>query len=276
MEIETYQGGALNTSHTLMQGDCLELMKYIPDESVDLVLTDPPYGVSGKGKSFNEEWDKFNSNEYADFSRKWIEQVYRVLKNNGSLVFSISYHYSHILRLLIEGGTITLKGKEIRFPKYFNLMHQLIWKKTNAPPFAKKYFNYTHEIILWYCKGDQPCFDGEYAKKFLQEFEIANGLQDVLTLSSYSKDRIHPAQKPYKLFSLMMNSMTKLGDTVLDPFAGSGTTGEVAMNSGRNCILIEKEARYYKDLKKRLVGQESLYPYKKIFTSPNSIKFRKI
>lgn len=213
---------------TLYEGDCLDVMKQLPNESIDVVITDPPYNASNSKIScidkhyttIDEDWDKgFNV-------RPFMEESIRILKPNGSILVFCSHH------LLGEYLTnIPIKLQQI-----------IHWIKTNPFPAIAKVYTPNVEYICWYVKGSPYVFNKKYANQNIITTNVCQG-----------KERtIHPSQKPLKLIEKLVLIHTNAGDTILDPFAGSGTTGVAAEKCGRNSILIEKESKYCEIIRKRL------------------------
>lgn len=217
----------------VLQGDCLEVMKDIPDKSIDLVCTDPPYrvisggnkhkdGVVWKGSILEKNDGKiFNHNDIK--FEEWIPEVYRVLKD-GSHFYTMTntLNLEKMLRVCRESG--------------FDLHNVLIWKKNNQV--LNRWYMKSVEYILFLYK--KP------AKKInivgtSQVFEFPN-----------PRNKKHPTEKPVELMEIMIKNSTQEGDTVFDPFAGSGTTGVACKNLNRNFILIEKEQEYIDIINKRL------------------------
>lgn len=209
-------------------GDCLEVMQGIPDKSVDLVLTDPPYNASNSKIScidkhyttVDEEWDK-------DFQiEPFIAEVKRILKPNGSLLVFCSYH------LLGEYLTKTpLKLQQI-----------IHWTKTNPFPAIAKIYTPNIEYCLWFVKGSPYTFNKEYSGQNIITTNICAG---------YERTE-HPTQKPLLLFEKLITVHSNKGDIILDPFLGSGTTAIAALNTGRFFVGIEKEPKYVEIARKRL------------------------
>lgn len=200
----------------LMQGDCLELMKNIPDKSVDLVLTDPPYGKkadkgthgfgSAKNRRYGGGWDNKRQ------GKEYFNEIMRVSKN-----------------AIIFGGN------------YFCDM---------LPPS-------TH-WIFWDKKGDiqfhNPFADGELIyTTFRKPVKRIVFIQQGFINDSKDK-RYHPTQKPSELVQILLEKYTLDGDTILDPFMGSGSTGVACVNTGRNFIGIELNENYYNIAKQRIEG----------------------
>ena len=189
-----------NQTNQILQGDCLELMKGMPDKSVDLILTDPPYGIKISSNPFRQkfpkkEWDNFTP------SKEYFDEMFRVAKN--VVCFGGNYFSNHLPQS---------KG-------FF------IWDKGQPEKFSSAMVEYI------YSSKDKP------AKMFRQK------------VTTYEK--FHPTTKPVNLIEWILGYFPE-ANIVLDPFAGSGTTGVAAMNTNRNFILMEQEPEYVEIIKKRL------------------------
>ena len=237
----------------VIQGDCLEVMKGIPDKSVDMVLTSPPYDNlrDYKGYSFNFEGI--------------AKELYRIIKDGGVVVWVV--------------GDATIKGSEtgtsFRQALYFkeigfNLHDTMIYAKQNPVPYHHNRYNPQFEFMFVFSKGKPKIFNPiqENTKGFKTgkyrypdgSLKIANTpiIKETKMLNNIwyyvvgGKGNNHPASFPEKLAEDHILSWSNEGDTVLDPFAGSGTVGKVAQQLNRNCILIEKEKEYVDIINKRL------------------------
>lgn len=245
----------------IWHGDCIDVMKGFPDHSVDIIFADPPYNLQlskvlkrpddSKVEGVNDQWDRFaNFSEYDTFTRNWIEQSQRVLKKDGTIWVIGSYH--NIYRV---GSILQDHG--------FWILNDIIWHKTNPMPnFRGTRFTNAHETMLWCTKEKSASYKFNYeAMKNLNE-----GLQmrsDWFLPICRGKERVtidgqkaHSTQKPEALLYRVLLASTVPGDTVLDPFFGSGTTGVVAKRLGRNYIGIEREENYIKIAKERIKATE--------------------
>ena len=221
----------------LWKGDCLELMKNIDNESIDLVITDPPYKLNKTTGSMTSsaKVDKWQGNLRAgdktanitnviQFS-EWLSEVYRVLKEN-----------SHCYVWVNDKNLVDLCNEAEKVG--FRLHNILVWKKNNCTP--NRWYMKNCEFIVFLHKGKSfPIKNLGDAQLF--ECDNING-----------KDKLHPTQKPITcLERLILNSSNEL-DTVLDPFMGSGSTGIACINTNRNFIGIELDNTYFEIAKKRI------------------------
>lgn len=240
----------------LINGDCFQVLKTIEDESIDLVLTDPPYFLSnggttcksGKTDSVNKgDWDSIeNFSDQVEHTKIWISQVKRILKSDGAIVVSGTMH-----NIFIVGYVLQEIG--------FHILNNITWEKTNPPPnLGCRCFTHSTETIIWAAKSKKSKHRYNY-----QEMKLENDgkqLKDVWRSSTISKHEkangSHPTQKPLWLMERLINATTLKGDLVLDPFMGSGTTGVACLNLGRNFIGIEKDINYFNVAKLRTNEKE--------------------
>jgi len=242
------------------QGDCLEVMKDIPDKSIDMILCDLPYGTTAC------KWDTI-----IPFEPLW-EQYKRIIKDNGAIVLTASQPF-----------TSALVMSNVDWFRY-----ELIWEKerpTNIM-FMKKQIGKVHENILVFYKH-QPTYNplmtkrdnptiavygkdtkGGYSKTHKnQRLRYSEGYnrfvkypRSVIKINRDTlKGSMHPTQKPVALFEYLIKTYTHEGDLVLDNCAGSGTTGVACKNTNRNCILIEQDEKYCDIIKER-VGCDIIIP----------------
>jgi len=245
--------------------------KEIGKESIDLVYADPPYNLSGKKLAFtnnktggpfykmNETWDTFKYRDYLDFTEKWIDKVYGVLKPKGSLYVSCTFH---------NIGEVVFIAKKLGF----KLNNIITWYKINAmPSITKRTFTHSSEYVCWFVKGAGWKFNYEKIKKFNPRKTLEGEpkqMRDFLDFIELpivqGKERIkgtngralHPTQKPEKLLELIILASSDEGDLVFDPFFGTGTTGVVASRLKRNWIGIEINKIYFEIAYKRIFGSK--------------------
>lgn len=262
-------GKNMKTGH-IYNGDCIKVMReHIKDENIDLIYADPPYNLSGKSLNLinnktggpfykmNEDWDTWDYNEYVEFTENWLKEAWRVLKSNGSLYVSCTYH---------NIGEIIFLAKKIGF----RLNNIITWYKTNAMPnITKRTFTHSTEYVCWFVKGNKWKFNYEELKKinpnkrkdgkpkqmrdFLNfiEMPIVQGKERI---KGENGRAIHPTQKPEKLLEIIIIASSNEGDIVLDPFFGTGTTGVVAERLNRKWIGIEINEKFIKVAKNRIYG----------------------
>jgi len=245
----------------ILQGDCLEELKKLPDRSVDLVFADPPYNLqlggdllrpdNSKVDAVDDDWDRFESFETYDvFTRAWLKECRRVLKDDGALWVIGSYH--NIFRV---GVALQDLG--------FWILNDVIWRKSNPMPnFKGTRFTNAHETLIWAAKskgGKRYTFNYDAMKMANDELQMRSDWSlPLCTGEERLKDdagvKAHPTQKPEALLHRIILSSTKPGDVILDPFFGTGTTGAVARRLGRRWIGIEREPRYVALARERIAA----------------------
>ena len=211
----------------LIKGDCLEKFKQIEDESIDLILIDPPYkcisGGNKKGLSYRHKGSITQKNdgkifEYNDIkSESYIPELYRILKNNSDC-----YIMTNLLNLF-DFKNICDKSK-------FKLHNLLVWEKQNCPP--NRWYMKNCEYILYLYKGKAKPIN-DMGSKTVHKFINPQG------------DKLHPTQKPTDLLSMYITNSSNKNDVVLDCFMGSCSTGIACLETGRNFIGIEKDDKYF-------------------------------
>ncbi len=243
---------------TIICGDSLDVLATLPDRSVDLVFADPPYNLQLGGELFrpeggrvdavDDEWDKFDSlTAYDNFTRDWLEQARRILKDDGTIWVIGSYHNIYRVGSLLQDAD-------------FWILNDIVWRKSNPMPnFRGTRFTNAHETLIWCAKDERSRYTFNYrAMKALNDdlqmrsdwlLPICAGVERV---KGQDGAKAHPTQKPEALLYRILLACTKPGDVVLDPFFGTGTTGAVAKRLGRDFIGIEREASYRKAAEARL------------------------
>jgi len=228
----------------LILGDCLVELKKLETESVDLIFADPPYNLSGNnhltvksGKPVTldkGDWDKID--DIHEFNLKWIKECIRVLKPHGTIWISGTLHnYPSVGMVLKQLGLW--------------IINDVVWYKPNATPlFSKNRFVPSTEIIWVASKSKKYYFNYELAKQINEGKQMRN----LWTIAARRHITPHPAEKPEKLLERIILIGSKAGDTVLDPFMGSGTTGVVAKRYDRNFIGIEINEEYFGWAKERI------------------------
>jgi len=245
-----------NFVNKIIQGDCLKVMKDIPDNSVDLILTDPPYAISNevvitrgrnkmkfKGTDLKlgfGDWDKFDSlDDYLQFTFKWLDECVRILKP-GKLI--ISY---------FDRDKINFISDYLQKKHNFKLKGYFAHLKSNLVPQARKvkWMNGWEEVGLWQKPEGELTFNYQLGQqKDYMQVPICGG-----------KERTkHPTQKPLKILELFIKYWSNKNDVILDPFLGAGTTGVAAKKLGRNFIGIELNPDYIEIAKKDLLIQKNL------------------
>ena len=242
---------------SIIKGDCIAAMRALPAKSVNLIFADPPYNLQLGGDlnrpdgshvdAVTDDWDKFDSlGAYDRFTREWLFEARRVLKDNGAIWVIGSYH------------NIFKVGSAIQDLGYW-ILNDIVWRKSNPMPnFKGTRFTNAHETLIWASTGEKARYTFNYrSMKTLNdelqmrsdwEFPICGGPERL------KKDgvKVHPTQKPEALIYRILLACTKPGDIVLDPFFGTGTTGAVAKRLGRRWIGIEREDDYIAAAQERI------------------------
>ena len=234
-------------------GNCIEIMKTLPDKSVDLIFADPPFNI---GIKYDVHNDNMPYGEYYNWSEKWIKETYRLLKNNGTIYIAIGDEFSAEINIILK-----------RTGFYFR--NWIIWYYTFGQNQRKK-FNRAHTHILYFTKNKERFTFNDRdirvpsARQLIYKDKRANPLgkipDDVWQISRVCgtfKERIgeHPCQMPEDLLELIIKTSSNNGDLVLDPFGGTGTTAAVTKKLKRNFITMEISKEYYDVILKRLDGK---------------------
>jgi modification methylase len=253
-----------STSGKILVGDCISELKKLATASVDLVFADPPYNLQLAGDllrpnntkvdGVDDAWDKFDDfAAYDSFCRTWLAECRRVLKPDGALWVIGSYH--NIFRI---GAAIQDLG--------FWIQNDVIWRKVNPMPnFRGKRFTNAHETMIWAGRDrkSRVTFNYESLKASNDDLQMrSDWLFPICSGPERLKDdggrKAHPTQKPEALLHRILIGSTKPGDTVLDPFFGTGTTGAVAKRLGRKFIGIERDVNYAKAADERIAKVQPL------------------
>lgn len=231
----------------LLHGDCLELMKEIPDKSIDFVLTDPPYGTTAC------KWDVV-----IPFEPMWKE-LNRIITDRGVIALFGQEPFSSLLRTsnleafkydwiwdkVKPGAFATAKYAPLKQHEIISIFYKIPGKYSpimeNREKIKKsKIYSNSDSASIKYNDGKQRIYDKKFPKSILVE---SNASQ---------KGKIHPTQKPVALLEYLIKTYTLEGETVLDFTMGSGSTGVAAKNLNRNFIGIEKDDKYFEIAKKRI------------------------
>ena len=243
----------------IIRDDCIAAMRALPAKSIDMIFADPPYNLQLGGDlsrpdgshvdAVTDDWDKFDSlSAYDRFTRAWLAEARRILKDDGTIWVIGSYH-----NIFKVGSAVQDLG--------FWILNDIIWRKANPMPnFKGTRFTNAHETLIWASTGEKARYTFNYrSMKTLNdelqmrsdwEFPICGGPERL------KKDgvKVHPTQKPEALLYRILLACTKPGDVVLDPFFGTGTTGAVAKRLGRRWIGIEREEGYCAAAEERIAA----------------------
>jgi modification methylase len=255
----------------LVQGDCLEVLSFVASNSVDLIFADPPYNLQLKTNDLrrpnntavdgvDDHWDQFGSfADYDRFTGRWLAECRRILSPTGSLWVIGSYH--NIFRV----------GKLLQDAGYW-ILNSVAWVKANPMPhFRGVRFTNAHETLIW-AKKSEGARNVTFNYRALKELNGGKQMRSDWYLPGVSDEelaevwrlpicggaerlrdaqgnKLHSTQKPEALLERVLLATSRPGDLVLDPFAGSGTTGAVAQRLGRRWMMVEREPAYC-----RLIG----------------------
>lgn len=241
-----------NESNTLFCGDSIKILKKLQEKSIDMVFADPPYFLSndgitcsnGKMVSVNKgEWDKSRGfNEDVKFHKKWIKECDRVLKDDGSIWISGTYHCIHqIIYILLSMG--------------YYIINEVTWFKPNAAPnLGCRCLTASHETLIWAKKSKKArhTFNYDIAKEINGGKQMRSVWEISTTPKSEKINGNHPTQKPLKLMERIIRISTNPGDIILDPFCGSSSTGVAANKFGRKYIGVDISEEFLEISKKRI------------------------
>ena len=247
----------------LFLGDTFDILPSLNDNLVNLVFIDPPYFMQTEGNlirsegtifdGIDEKWDKFDSfKEYDEFTTNYLKEIKRIMKKDASLWIIGSFQNIYrIGKILQDLG--------------FWIINDIVWKKSNPTPnFKGTRFTNSHETLLWVVKDKNAKYTFNYkTMKYLNGGKQMGSVWEIPICAGKERIKIdgkkaHPTQKPEKLLENIILATSKIGDIVLDPFMGVGTTPAVAKRLGRNYIGIEKEEKYFNLAKKRVNEEKVL------------------
>jgi site-specific DNA-methyltransferase (adenine-specific) len=251
----------------LLYGDSLEILKKVPENSIDMIFADPPYFLSnggitchaGKMVSVNKgKWDKSKgAEENHKFNLNWLGQCKRILKKDGTIWVSGT---SHIIYSV--GYAMQELG--------YKILNDIVWYKRNAPPnLSCRYFTHSTEIILWAAKSEKSKHYFDYS--LMRELNNNKQMRSIWDIDDLDPENVweisspaanekkfgkHPTQKPEKLLERIILASTKENDITLDPFNGGGTTGIVAYKLKRKYIGIDNNKEFLDLTIKRFEAQK--------------------
>lgn len=249
----------MQNTYQLYNDDCFKVLSELPEESFDMIFADPPYMLStgtscqnGKLTKINKgKWDKSNGIERDfEFHKQWLTLCKRLLKPNGTIWVSGTYH-----SILSCGFAMLLLD--------YHILNDIAWFKPNASPnLSCKYFTASHEELLWARKNKKAKHyfnydamkNGDFPKDCLKKPNLQmRSVWSIFTTPPAEKTfGKHPTQKPLALLERIITASTHEGDTILDPFMGSGTTGVAALKLGRNFVGIDTNKEYVELSRQRI------------------------
>lgn len=234
-------------------GDCIAYMKSLPNNSVDLVITDPPFNI---GKKYDSYSDNLKFEEYLKWCYSWLDEAIRILKPEGSLYLFNYPENNAYLKVYLD--------KKLKFRRW------LTWHYNTNTGHSKTNYTRTQHSILFYTKGEKYIFNKEEVvqpyknptdkriKKLLSNGKTGTGPYDVFILNivkNVSKQKTeHIAQLPVELVEIFVKASSNTGQLVFDPFLGSGTTAIAAKQNNRHYLGCEKSEKYYNIINNRLLG----------------------
>lgn len=245
---------------TLYNGDCLNLLKQIPDETVDMVVTSPPYCM---GKAYEDPHDDIET--FKKQHKDIFKDIYRILKPGGSICWQVGYHVSNKCVIPLDYIVYEIfTSLSAKFDHPFILRNRIIWTFGHGLNSTNR-FSGRHETILWFSKGDQKYFNLDSVripqkypgkksykgpnKGQLSGNPLGKNPSDVWDIPNVKAQHIektdHPCQFPVAIPQRLIKALTPNDGLVLDPFMGSGTTGVAAILEGRRFIGSEIQKDYY-------------------------------
>ena len=266
-------------TNTLYQGDNLSILQSLPDASVDLIATDPPFFTQKDWGAFSDKWTG-GLNQYLKFMEQRAVDMHRVLAETGSLYLHCDPTASHYLKVMLDG--VFGMG---------NFRNEIVWKRQSGRTnHTRKLYSKEHDIILFYTKTDNHYFNTQYeplteetikaynrTDENGRKYYIDNGnrqrkaksrrfyldqskgialdtlwVKDIQLASSCNERLGYPTQKPVALYERIIKASSNQNDIVLDPFAGSGTTLDAAQSLGRKWIGIDVGDEAIQTIEQRL------------------------
>lgn len=237
----------------LINADSLLFLRKMKSNSIDMIFSDPPYFLSNGGFSNSGgkkvpvdkgDWDKIESlQKKHDFNTSWIKEAKRILKPNGTIWITGSFHNIYSVGMALE-------------EQKFKILNHISWQKINpAPNLSCRMFTHATENIIWAKKNSQSIHYFNYAliKEMNDDKQMTDAWIGPKTPRSEKKFGKHPTQKPEYLLEIIIKASTRKHDFILDPFVGSGTTGVLAKRLDRKFIGIDNNLDYLKIAKKRLL-----------------------
>ena len=245
---------------TLYNGDCLKLLKMLPDESVDLVVTSPPYCI---GKAYEDPHDDIET--FKEQHVKIFDELYRVVKKGGSICWQVGYHISDKCVVPLDCiiyNIFTSMSEKLENP--FILRNRIIWTFGHGLNSLNR-FSGRHETIMWFTKGKETIFnldDVRVPQKYpgkrsykgpnkgqLSGNPLGKNPSDVWDIPNVKAKHVektdHPCQFPVAIPQRLIKALTIPNGLVLDPFSGSGSTGVAAIIEGRRFVGAEIQKEYY-------------------------------
>lgn len=250
----------MTEDYTIYNDDTFSVMSKMPDESFDMIFADPPYMISNVGTSCQNgklvkinkgKWDACQGAEANfEFHKRWLKECQRLLKKDGTMWVSGTYHSIHPCGYAMQQLGI-------------HILNEIVWFKPNASPnLSCKYFTASHESLIWARKNYKAKHyfnyaamkDGNFPKDTLKKEGKQMRTVWVIPATPQEEKKFgrHPTQKPLALLERIIQASTKPDAVVFDPFMGSGTTGVAALKLGRKFVGVDNEKAYCELAKKRI------------------------
>ncbi len=247
-DIDIKNHGVKKTVHAIFIQDAVEILKQIPDSSIQLVLIDPPYNLN------MDYWDTFDN--YLEWAKTWLDEIYRILSDSGNCVIFGGFQFQDLKKGdLLEILHYTRHSTKLRF------VNLIIWYYKNGMS-AHRFFANRHEEVIWLTKTKKYYFNLDAVRvpyspkqkkaalkdKRLISANVEKGknptnVWEIGRLNGNSKERVgHPTQKPVEIIRRFVRGLSYPGSIVFDFFAGSGTTGRACIEEGRNSILVDTDS----------------------------------
>ena len=258
----------METKHAVIISDVLDCLKRIPNDSIQLIIADPPYNID------IAEWDSYDN--YIEWASRWIEESYRVLSRTGNLILFGGFQFENAGR-----GDLFELVHYIRSQTQLKLVNVIIWYYKNGIS-ARRFFSNRHEEIMWFAKTKKYTFnlddirikyddatlelykrDKRLNPENLKKGKNPTNVWEISRLNSNSLERVgHPTQKPYAIIERLVKGLSSEGDMVMDIFAGSAISTRVCIETGRNSISCDKDLKtleYANEQLKRCKNKDYLY-----------------
>lgn len=235
------------TYHAIYIKDAIRFLRNLPDNSVQLVLVDPPYNLD------LEYWDRFP--DYLDWAKQWIDEIYRIMSDNGNCVIFGGFQFQDL-----KQGDLLEILHYVRHSTKLRLINLIIWHYKNGMS-AHRYFANRHEEAIWLSKTKKYYFDLDSVRipydkeskkaalkdkrlipKNIEKGKNPTNVWEIGRLNGNSSERVgHPTQKPTEIIRRFVRALSYEGSLVLDFFAGSGTTGRVCVEENRHSIMVDAD-----------------------------------
>lgn len=235
------------TYHAIYIKDAIRFLRNLPDNSVQLVLVDPPYNLD------LEYWDRFPN--YLDWAKQWIDEIYRVMSDNSNCVIFGGFQFQDL-----KQGDLLEILHYARHNTKLRLINLIIWHYKNGMS-AHRYFANRHEEAIWLSKTKKYYFDLDSVRipydkeskkaalkdkrlipKNIEKGKNPTNVWEIGRLNGNSSERVgHPTQKPTEIIRRFVRALSYEGSLVLDFFAGSGTTGRVCVEENRHSIMVDAD-----------------------------------